>query len=54
MYEVSNKKLKNQFSKFDEASNSVTNLSVLLSPTDAQNVSCLGIYGRDICSICYA
>ena len=52
MYEVSNKKLKNQFSKFDEASNSVTNLSVLLSPTDAQNVSYLGLCGMNICSKC--
>ena len=31
------------------ASDSVTDSSVLSNPTDAQNVSCLGLCGRDIC-----
>ena len=32
-----------------EASDSVTDFSVLSNPDDAQNVSCLGLCGRDIC-----
>ena len=31
------------------ASNSVTDSSVLSNPVDAQNVSCQGFCGRDIC-----
>ena len=31
------------------ASDSVTDSSVLSNPTDAQNVSCLRLCGRDIC-----
>ena len=31
------------------ASDSVTDSSVLSNPVDAQNVSCLGLCGRDIC-----
>ena len=31
------------------ASDSVTDFSVLSNPGDAQNVSCLGLCGRDIC-----
>ena len=31
------------------ASDSVTDFSVLSNPSDAQNVSCLGLCGRDIC-----
>ena len=31
------------------ASDSVTDSSVLSNPADAQNVSCLGLCGRDIC-----
>ena len=31
------------------ASDSVTDFSVLSNPFDAQNVSCLGLYGREIC-----
>ena len=31
------------------ASDSVTNYSVLPNPAGAQNVSCLGLCGRDIC-----
>ena len=30
-------------------SDSVTDSSVLSNPVDAQNVSCLGLCGRDIC-----
>ena len=30
-------------------SDSVTDSSVLSNPADAQNVSCLGLCGRDIC-----
>ena len=39
-------------SKYDSrrgASDSVTDTSVLSNPADAQNVSCLGLCGRDIC-----
>ena len=32
------------------ASDSVTDSSILSSPVDVQNVSCLGLCGRDICS----
>ena len=32
-----------------EASDSITDSSVLSNPTDAQNVYCLGLCGRDIC-----
>ena len=32
-----------------EASNSVTDSSELSNPADAQNVSCLGLCGKDIC-----
>ena len=31
------------------ASDSITDSSVLSNPADAQNVSCLGLCGRDIC-----
>ena len=31
------------------ASDNVTDFSVLSNPADAQNVSCLGLFGRDIC-----
>ena len=31
------------------ASDSVTDSSTLSNPADAQNVSCLGLFGRDIC-----
>ena len=31
-------------------SDSVTDSSVLSNPAEAQNVSCLGLYGRDICT----
>ena len=31
------------------ASDSVTDSSVLSNPADAQNISCLGLCGRDIC-----
>ena len=31
------------------ATDSVTDSSVLSNPADAQNVSCLGLCGRDIC-----
>ena len=31
------------------ASDSVTDSSVLSNPADSQNVSCLGLCGRDIC-----
>ena len=31
------------------ASDSVTDISVLSNPADAQNVSCLGHCGKDIC-----
>ena len=31
------------------ASESVTDSSVLSNPADAQNVSCLGLCGRDVC-----
>ena len=31
------------------ASDSVTDSSVLSNPADAENVSCLGLCGRDIC-----
>ena len=36
------------------ASDSVANLSALSNPADAQNVSCLGLCGRDICPKSYA
>ena len=36
------------------ASDSVDNLSVLSNPADAQNVSCLRLCHRDICSKSYA
>ena len=32
------------------ASDSVTDSSVLSNPADAQNVSCLGLCGKDFCS----
>ena len=32
-----------------EASDSETNSSMLSNPADAQNVSCLGLCGRNIC-----
>ena len=31
------------------ASESVTDFSLISTPADAQNVSCQGLYGRDIC-----
>ena len=36
------------------ASDSVTNFSALSNPADTQNVSCLGLCGRDICPKSYA
>ena len=36
------------------ASDSDANLSALSNPADAQNVSCLGLCGRDICPKSYA
>ena len=36
------------------ASDSVTDSSVISNPADAQNVSCLGLCGRDICPKSYA
>ena len=36
------------------ASDRVANFSVLSNPVDAQNVSCLGLCGRVICSKKYA
>ena len=38
------------FSTQRRASDSVTEFSVLLNHADVQNVSCLGLCGRDICS----
>ena len=35
-------------------SDSVANFSALSNPADAQNVSCLVLYGRDICPKSYA
>ena len=35
--------------KCNNISNSITDSSMLSSPADAQNVSCLGLWGRDIC-----
>ena len=36
------------------ASDSVANFSALLNPTDFQNVSCLRLFGMDICPNNYA
>ena len=36
------------------ASDNVTDSSVLSNPADAQNVSCVGLCGRDICPKSYA
>ena len=36
------------------ASDSATDSSTLSNPADAQNVSCLGLCGKDICLKCYA
>ena len=37
------------FASWRGVSDSITDSSMLLSPADAQNVSCLGLCGRDIC-----
>ena len=34
------------------SSDSFANFSKLSNPADAQNVSCLGVCGRDICPLC--
>ena len=36
------------------ASDSLANFSALSNPADAQNVSCLGLCGRDVCPKNYA
>ena len=39
-----------KFASMRGASDSVTDSSTFSNPADAQNVSCLGLCGRDICS----
>ena len=41
-------------SQHGASDDSVTDFSVLLNPADAQNVSCLGLCGMDICPKSYA
>ena len=46
--------LKLEFASQCRASVSVAKFSALSSPADAQNVSCLGLCGKDICLKSYA